>query len=186
MALTFSVDESLAGMGAIGARPAPTIFVVAVITHTHGIHGEVSVFTVSDLTLFTASFPSSDATRFWAGAWVGASCRVVAAEASSRASLCHLSCFDAAFFRAYFWIRAKLDAWWTDAPSGTGLTGGTSQLSAIFLAGSRVRTDLSFDAYAALRARFCRSFTLDRGLIRLDCLRLGRLEWFRNPVGISS
>ena len=144
------------------------------------------MLTVSDLTLFTASFPCSDTTRFWAGARVGASCRVVAAEAASRASLCHLSCFDAAFFRAYFWVGAKLDSGWTDAPCGAGLGGGTSQLSAIFLAGGRVRTDLPFDAYAALRARFCRSFTLDWALIRLDNFRLCRLGWLRNPVRISS
>ena len=114
-------------MGAIGARPAPAILVVAVITHTHGIHGEVSVFTVSDLTLRTAIFPSSDTTRFGAGARVGAPCRVVAAETSSRASLCHLSCSDSAFFRTYFWVRAKLDSGWTDASCRAGLGGGTNQ-----------------------------------------------------------
>ena len=113
-------------MGAVSAHPAPSILVVAVIAHTHGIHGEVSVFTVSDLTLFTASFPGSDTTRFWAGAWIGASCRVVAAKASGWASFGHLSCFGAALFRAYFWVRAEFDSGWTDAPCGTGLTGGTS------------------------------------------------------------
>ena len=173
-------------MGAISARPAPSILVVAVITHAHGIHGEVSVLTVSDLTLFTASFPGSDSTRFWTGARIGASCRVVGAEASSWASFSHLSCFNAAFFRADFWIRAKFDTGWTDAPCGTGLAGRTSQLSAIFLAGGRVRTYLPFDAYAALRARFCRSFALHWGVICLYCIRLGRLERFRNPIRILS
>ena len=160
MALTFGVDESFASMGAVGARPAPSILVVAVITHAHGIDGEVSVLTVSDLTFFTASFPSSHSTRFWARAWIGASRRIIAAQASSWASFSHLSCFDAAFFRAYFWVRAKFDARRTDAPCRAGLAGGTSQLSAIFLAGGRVSTDLPFDAYTTLWARFCRFFTL--------------------------
>ena len=165
-------------MRAVCCHLVPAILMVAVIAHTHGIYRAISVLTVGDLTFFTTSFPRQYPTRFRTSPRIWTFLNIIGAETTSRASLCHLSSFDSALFGAKFWIRTKLNAWWTYASGGTRLTSGSSQLSTVFMACGRIWANKALGAYTPLRAMFYRSSALLFAVAWCDYIRLSQIELF--------
>ena len=54
LALAFGVDQSLASMRTVSRHITPSILVIAVIAHAHGIEWEIGVRAGGDLTLLSA------------------------------------------------------------------------------------------------------------------------------------
>ena len=57
LALALRIDRLLAGMDAVSGQRAPTVLMVAVVAHAHGVEGQIDVRACCDGALFAAEFP---------------------------------------------------------------------------------------------------------------------------------
>ena len=57
LALALRVDRLLAGMHTVSGQRAPTVLMVAVVAHAHGVEGQIDVRTCCDGALLAAEFP---------------------------------------------------------------------------------------------------------------------------------